>query len=355
MVRPCSLASLRLAGPTIRWHTDKLTAGATTTIMMQNNSLNTCIDTASSNWGTVIGTNPCQQGKAQQQFNILAGSSSGGGSSGGGPTVRFQSVSDTSVCLQVTNHSYLVPPVVEVKPCSAAEPFQQFAATADGTLRSPAAAASSPLPGVVDDSCIAAAGFFDCFAQNAAVAEHGPLGAAWLRLWCDPSAAGEDRARALVDSLTLIEKVDNLGTGGSMSTPAGSGPTWNEGLHGLEWGCGEQWHWDEFGGNNSGCPTSFPHGTALGSTFNRTLWGRVGTTISEEARGFHNIGNYPNPGGDSLFFFSPSDINLARDPRWGRAQEVASEDPFMNGEFGIAVQTNFETMGGRYKSATPRP
>ena len=92
---------------------------------------------------------------------------------------------------------------------------------------------------------------------------------------------------------------------------------------------------------NTGCPTSFPHGTALGSTFNRSLWGLVGAAIAAEARGFHNQrSDHP------LFFFSPADVNLARDPRWGRAQEVPGEDPLLNGEYGIALQGAFETLGG---------
>lgn len=109
----------------------------------------------------------------------------------------------------------------------------------------------------------------------------------------------------------------------------------------MEQDCGPSWHWDEFGGNSTGCPTSFPHGTALGSTFNRTLWVLIGAAIGAEARGFHN-----ERSDKPLFFFSPADVNLARDPRWGRAQEVASEDPLVNGEYGLAVQRAFETLGG---------
>ncbi len=43
---------------------------------------------------------------------------------------------------------------------------------------------------------------------------------------------------------------------------------------------------------NTGCPTSFPHATALGATFNRSLWHTVASLISDEGRAFHNTQGY---------------------------------------------------------------
>ena len=55
----------------------------------------------------------------------------------------------------------------------------------------------------------------------------------------------------------------------------------SEALHGLgQAGCGATSFFPEFGGNNTGCPASFPHALALGSTFNRSLWGLIGDQIS---------------------------------------------------------------------------
>jgi beta-glucosidase-like glycosyl hydrolase len=138
--------------------------------------------------------------------------------------------------------------------------------------------------------------------------------------------------------MTMREKRANLGTGGSMKPgqSAARGPYWGEALHGLEEDCGQSYPFAEFGGNSTGCPTSFPHGTALGATFNRTLWSSIGTAMGAEARGMWNQQKGP------IWFFSPPDVNLARDPRWGRAQEVAGEDPFLNGEFGIAIASTLE-------------
>ncbi len=64
----------------------------------------------------------------------------------------------------------------------------------------------------------------------------------------------------------------------------------------------------------------------LASTFNRTLWQLVGAAISTEARALHNQKLA------GLAFWAP-DINLFRDPRWGRGQEVPGEDPYLNGEY----------------------
>ena len=73
----------------------------------------------------------------------------------------------------------------------------------------------------------------------------------------------------------------------------------SEALHGVLVGCGESYQ------NNTGCPTSFPHATLLGATFNRSLWQTIGTIISTEARGLHAQGIA------GLYFWAP-DINLFR-------------------------------------------
>ena len=76
--------------------------------------------------------------------------------------------------------------------------------------------------------------------------------------------------------------------------------------------------------NSTGCPTTFPAGPGLGATFDRDLWGKIGDRIGREARGLNNQQIGP------LYFLDP-DINLLRDPRWGRAQEVPGECPYLTG------------------------
>lgn len=158
---------------------------------------------------------------------------------------------------------------------------------------------------------------------------------------CDPTQPPEARARDLVSRMTLEEKGHNMGGNGGWGGSAGVprlGATSSclagqksgildssEALHGLgQAGCGQPTYWKEFGGNNTGCPASFPHAQALGQTFNRTLFGLIGDQISTEARAAWNIGKE-----FALWLWAP-DINLFKDPRWGRGQEVPGEDPFLN-------------------------
>ncbi len=88
------------------------------------------------------------------------------------------------------------------------------------------------------------------------------------------------------------------------------------------------------------CPTSFPNPNALGATFNESLWYKMGAAMGLELRALWLRGSQeaspwsgrPHAGLDC---WSPN-ININRDPRWGRNQEVPSEDPHTNGRFGVA-------------------
>jgi hypothetical protein len=139
---------------------------------------------------------------------------------------------------------------------------------------------------------------------------------------CDPTKSPEERAKDLVSRMTTAEKGHNMGGdggwGGSSGVPR-LGATSSclagqkkglldssEALHGLgQAGCGASTYHSEFGGNNTGCPASFPHALALGSTFNRTLFGLIGDQISTEARAAWNIGKE-----FALWLWAP-DINVS--------------------------------------------
>eukprot|EP00038_Savillea_parva_P023364 m.40557 g.40557 ORF g.40557 m.40557 type:complete len:1020 (+) comp5998_c0_seq1:874-3933(+) len=171
---------------------------------------------------------------------------------------------------------------------------------------------------------------------------------------CDTTLSARERAEDLVQRMTLHEKGQNLGGvggwGGSaavprLGVPAAAALQSSEALHGLvQASCGATTYWPELHGNNSGCATSFPHALALGATFNRSLWGLVGDRISTEARAAFNTGHLA-----ALWLWAP-DINLFRDPRWGRGQEVPGEDPFLNGEYAMrwihAFQYGVDGSGG---------
>ena len=161
--------------------------------------------------------------------------------------------------------------------------------------------------------CVAIAGV-PCAVQRMVAKGNRSL----LSAWCDEMSLPGIRAAALVAAMTTHEKVANLGTGPFQMGVARlgiKGPQFEEALHGVAADCGAPAPNQLDGSNSSGCATSFSHGMALGATFNRTLWTLVADTIGTEARAMSNQGKTGHS------FWAP-DINLARDPRWGRGQEV---------------------------------
>eukprot|EP01059_Diplonema_ambulator_P004195 TRINITY_DN138_c0_g2_i1.p1 TRINITY_DN138_c0_g2~~TRINITY_DN138_c0_g2_i1.p1 ORF type:complete len:752 (+),score=249.86 TRINITY_DN138_c0_g2_i1:57-2312(+) len=95
------------------------------------------------------------------------------------------------------------------------------------------------------------------------------------------------------------------------------------------------------------CATTFPASAGFAASFNRTLWNLKGQALSDEMRAFNNLNGYrdidPNPEqyGIGLTGFGPN-INIMRDPRWGRNSEVPSEDPFLAGTYAAEY-----VMGGQ--------
>ena len=139
---------------------------------------------------------------------------------------------------------------------------------------------------------------------------------------CDSSLPSRQRAADLVSRLTTEEKIARL-VSTSAAVPRLGLPSyqwWSEALHGVAGSPGVH-----FGGNLSAA-TSFPMPINLGATFNMSLVHRIATVISTEARAFSNDGRA------GLNFFTPN-INIFRDPRWGRGQETPGEDPFLTSEY----------------------
>ncbi len=134
----------------------------------------------------------------------------------------------------------------------------------------------------------------------------------------------EQEARDLIAQMTLKEKFSQL----MNTTPGikrlGIEPYdwWNEGLHGV---------------GRNGRATVFPQPIGLGATFHPELIRQIGDAIAMEARAKYGIarknGNYARYTG--LTFWSPN-INILRDPRWGRCLETWGEDPFLTGTMGTA-------------------
>eukprot|EP00936_MAST-01D_sp_MAST-1D-sp1_P002142 g2142.t1 len=155
-------------------------------------------------------------------------------------------------------------------------------------------------------------------------------GARLAHPFCNVSLDEASRLDDLVGRLSCEEKAAMLTSGGAavprLGVPAlGSA----EDTHGVGGGCIPAAN-RPANSSSTGCPTTFPAGPGLGASFDRALWRDVGAQIGLEARGLNNERVSP------VYFLDP-DINLLRDPRWGRAQEVPGECPFLTGEYGVQV------------------
>ncbi len=132
------------------------------------------------------------------------------------------------------------------------------------------------------------------------------------------------RANDLLKKLTIEEKISLLGYS-SDAVPRLGIPAynwWNEALHGVA---------------RAGRATVFPQAIAMAATFNDSLMYEAATIISTEARAKYNLAQQQGKDGQylGLTFWSPN-INIFRDPRWGRGQETYGEDPFLTGAMGTA-------------------
>ncbi|KAG5715415.1 putative exo-1,4-beta-xylosidase bxlB, partial [Termitomyces sp. T112] len=138
---------------------------------------------------------------------------------------------------------------------------------------------------------------------------------------CNRTQDAATRAQALIALFTddeLMANTVNFSPGVSRLGLPGY-QWWSEALHGLSTSPGTGVVFTPSG--NFSSATSFPEPITLGSAFDDSLIKAVGDVISTEARAFNNFGMA------GLDFFTPN-INLFRDPRWGRGQETPGEDPF---------------------------
>ncbi|TVU21296.1 hypothetical protein EJB05_30923 [Eragrostis curvula] len=155
--------------------------------------------------------------------------------------------------------------------------------------------------------------------------------------YCDASLAYGERVRDLVGRLTLEEKVGNLGDRSKGAARVGlpSYLWWGEALHGVS-DVGPYGTW--FGDAVPGA-TSFPLVITSAASFNETLWRAVGGAVSTEVRAMYNLGHA------ELTYWSPN-INVVRDPRWGRASETPGEDPFVVGRYAVNFVRGMQDIAG---------
>ncbi|WVZ12054.1 hypothetical protein V8G54_016584 [Vigna mungo] len=154
--------------------------------------------------------------------------------------------------------------------------------------------------------------------------------------FCDASLSTLARARSIVSLLTLPEKILLLSNNAS-SIPRLGIPAyqwWSESLHGLAVnGPGVS-----FNGTIPSA-TSFPQVILSAASFNRSLWFRTAAAIAREARAMFNVGQA------GLTFWAPN-INIFRDPRWGRGQETPGEDPMLASAYAVEYVRGLQGIRG---------
>jgi beta-glucosidase len=146
---------------------------------------------------------------------------------------------------------------------------------------------------------------------------------AQTQLHKDNSKSFEERAKYLVSQMTLEEKVSQM-TYNSVAIPRLEIPEvnwWNECLHGVA---------------RAGVATVFPQGIGMAAMYDRNQMFKISSAISDEARAKHHEFASRNKRGiyQGLTFWTPN-INIFRDPRWGRGMETYGEDPYLTGELAV--------------------
>ena len=147
--------------------------------------------------------------------------------------------------------------------------------------------------------------------------------------YLNPDLSPEVRAKDIVSRMTLEEKVLQMQST-APAIPRLGVPVynwWNEALHGVA----------------QGRATVFPQAIGIGATWDTDLMHRIADTISSEARAKYNEAHrHPLPEEKGILpgrtagltYWSPN-INIFRDPRWGRGQETYGEDPYLTSRMGV--------------------
>src|SRR5579859_8010280 len=160
--------------------------------------------------------------------------------------------------------------------------------------------------------------------------------------YLDPNLPVEQRAADLVHRMTLEEKASQL-VNQARAIPRLKVPEydwWSEALHGVA----------------VDGTTEFPEPIGLAATFDAPGVHNMATDIGIEARVVHAQSSHD--GNSSIFhgldFWSPN-INIFRDPRWGRGQETYGEDPFLTGRMAVAFVTGMQGDDPKYYQVISTP
>jgi beta-glucosidase len=155
-------------------------------------------------------------------------------------------------------------------------------------------------------------------------------------LYLDPAQPLDVRVNDLISQMTLEQKASQV-VNQARAIPELQVPAydwWSEALHGVA---------------NAGTATVFPEPIGLAATFDPSLIHQMAVVIGTEARAKHNQAVRAGRRDimEGLDFWSPN-INIFRDPRWGRGQETYGEDPFLTGRMGVAFVTGLQGDDPKY-------
>jgi beta-glucosidase len=161
--------------------------------------------------------------------------------------------------------------------------------------------------------------------------------------YMNPALPLEQRVNDLIGRMTLEEKVSEMRDHAAPIPRLGvpKYDWWNEGLHGVAF---------------AGFATNFPQVIGMAATWDTGLVHRMGETVSTEARAKYNDAMRKDQ--HEMFFgltFWAPNVNIFRDPRWGRGQETYGEDPFLTSRMGVAFVTGMQGSDPRYFRVVSTP
>ena len=161
--------------------------------------------------------------------------------------------------------------------------------------------------------------------------------------YMNPALPMAQRVKDLIGRMTLEEKVSQM-QDHSPAIPRLGVPKydwWNEGLHGVAF---------------AGYATNFPQVIGMAATWDTDMVHTMAQTISTEARAKYNEAMRKDD--HEMFFgltFWAPNINIFRDPRWGRGQETYGEDPFLTGRMAVAFVTGMQGQDSKYLKVVSTP
>ncbi|RHN54870.1 putative glycosidase [Medicago truncatula] len=154
--------------------------------------------------------------------------------------------------------------------------------------------------------------------------------------FCNISLPISTRTTSLISLLTLSDKINQLSNTASSISHLGipSYQWWSEALHGIATnGPGVN-----FNGSVKSA-TNFPQVIVSAAAFNRSLWFLIGYAVGVEGRAMFNVGQA------GLSFWAPN-VNVFRDPRWGRGQETPGEDPMVGSAYAVEFVRGIQGVDG---------